>query len=225
MSIGVAGIEWKSQSSTEIATYTGGYSPQTTGLTVLVVARRDGVQPDSGFALAVTLTQVSGAQDPFQLFIKDSGERIRVNTTTTDNTLSVETATDWPVGVMQVGVYSWSSGSVPEAYRNGIKQVLSNNYYGSNIPTGVLKPAQSLRVNLPSLRLNGAVAAVLIWDRKLSDAEVASISANPWQIFRRFSRPLFTPTGESGVLIPDLTSPGVIDITANTAKPELNVQY
>lgn len=64
-----------------------------------------------------------------------------------------------------------------------------------------------------------------LFKRQIERHEVSLISRNPWQIFRRFSRPLFTPTGESGVLIPDLTSPGVIDITANTAKPELNVQY
>jgi hypothetical protein len=63
------------------------------------------------------------------------------------------------------------------------------------------------------------------WNRALTDAEIASLSTNPWQLFRRTPRPIFTPVGESGVLIPDLTSPGVIDITANTAKPELNVQY
>lgn len=64
------------------------------------------------------------------------------------------------------------------------------------------------------------------WSRVLSDAEIASISANPWQLFqRRNATPIFTPTGDSGVLIPDLSSPGVIDVTSNSAKPELNVQY
>ena len=67
--------------------------------------------------------------------------------------------------------------------------------------------------------------SIAAWQRELLASEVASLSNNPWQLFRRTPRPIFTPVGESGVLIPDLTSPGVIDITANTAKPELNVQY
>ena len=74
-------------------------------------------------------------------------------------------------------------------------------------------------------RFEGSHFMGAFWERPLSSQEVRSITYNPWQLFRRFSRPLFTPTGDSGVLIPDLTSPGVIDITANTAKPELNVQY
>jgi hypothetical protein len=74
-------------------------------------------------------------------------------------------------------------------------------------------------------RFNGQVPFVSCWNRALSTAEIISVSNNPWQLFRRTPRPIFTPVGESGVLIPDLTSPGVIDITANTAKPELNVQY
>ena len=73
---------------------------------------------------------------------------------------------------------------------------------------------------------SGDVYLSLFWNRALSDAEIASVSANPWQLFqRRNATPIFTPTGDSGVLIPDLSSPGVIDVTSNSAKPELNVQY
>lgn len=35
----------------------------------------------------------------------------------------------------------------------------------------------------PSLYLNGPVSLALAWDRPLSDAEMASVSANPWQLF------------------------------------------
>lgn len=58
------------------------------------------------------------------------------------------------------------------------------------------------------------------------EAECKAFHDNPWQLFqRRNATPIFTPTGDSGVLIPDLSSPGVIDVTSNSAKPELNVQY
>lgn len=71
---------------------------------------------------------------------------------------------------------------------------------------------------------NGNIYFLAVWDRALSNNEVLSISRNPWQLFQR-KTPIFTPTGDSGVLIPDLSSPGVIDVTSNSAKPELNVQY
>lgn len=36
-------------------------------------------------------------------------------------------------------------------------------------------------------------SCVLVWSRVLSDAEVASISANPWQLFAPISTPIFVP--------------------------------
>lgn len=72
----------------------------------------------------------------------------------------------------------------------------------------------------------GEYSLIVAWDRMLSDAEIVNVSNNPWQIFqRRSATPIFAPTGESGVLIPELSSPGVVDLSSTSARPELNVQY
>lgn len=193
--VGPFGQAISSTSSSATVTWSGNYSPQTTEMTVLVRACRFGAQIDSGFGLAVTLVKVSGSQDPFQLFIKDAGERIRFNTTTQDSSNSAETSTNWPINTWQTGVYAWRSGSAIDVYRNNVKQTLSLNAYGAG-PTGTLKIAQSLRINNATLRLNGAVAAVMIWSRKLTPDEIAEATNNLESMFQRtISVPLYAATG------------------------------
>ena len=44
----------------------------------------------------------------------------------------------------------------------------------------------------------GSLPLVAIWDRVLSDAEFASLNANPWQIFQAPRRALFAPSAAGG---------------------------
>ncbi len=188
------GLAFVSASSSNTAVFQGRFSPQSSAATWLVLARRDGTQPDSGFGMAVAVNQVSGTQDPFHLFIKTSGERFRVNTVTEDNTNSWETTTDWVVGQWMVGVYTWASGGTPAAYRNGVLQTLSLN---SGAKSGTLKPSNTTTVNLAALRLNGAVGGFLVWDRVLTADEIRAVSLNPWRVLAKRRR--FVPVGTAGV--------------------------
>ena len=207
-------VAFSNSTSTATPAWTGNYSPETTELTVLVRAMRYGAQPDSGFGLAVTLVQVSGVQDPFQLFIKNAGERVRVNTTTADTSDHAESSQDWVVNQLQTGVYTWASGELPKMYRNGSLATGTSTTYGVN-PAGTLKPSTSLRINNGSLRLNGAVSSVLIWNRALTPIEVAEVSANPWQLFapRRIWVPVSAASGA-----PTLAAIAASNLTASGAR-------
>ena len=135
-------------------------------------AVRYGAQPDSGFGTALYSPKLSGIQDPFDWFIKDSGERIRLNTTTNDASgQSWETTENWPVGQWQTAAFTWRSGSHPDLYRGGRK--LSRSFTSDTAPSGVLKPGGVLSINLGALRLNGAVAAAIICSKTLSDDQIA----------------------------------------------------
>lgn len=78
---------------------------------------------------------------------------------------------------------------------------------------------------------NGSVPLVLVWNRSLSDAELLSISQNPWQVFKASNQPLYlssvavsaptTPTLETPLLSnnnsyynPTITT-GAITVTAS----------
>lgn len=200
------GVAITNTSGTGVYEWATNASPQTSEATVVIRAMRAGAQPDGGFGAALRLVQVSGTQDPFQLFIKDSGERIRWNTTTSDNANSVETTTNWPIGEWQTGAYVWIAGSNAICYRNGVSQTLSLNTLG--VKTGVLKPAISASINLSSLRLNGAVSLVLVFSRALYPSEIKSISDNPWQIFE---------PEEQWIWVPDDAGAGVSSVYSDIA--------
>lgn len=135
-------------------------------------AVRYGAQPDSGFGTALYSPKLSGSQDPFDWFIKDAGERVRLNTTTNDASgQSWETTENWPVGQWQTAAFTWRSGSHPDLYRGGRK--LSRSFTSDTAPSGVLKPGGVLSINLGALRLNGAVAAAIICSKTLSDDQIA----------------------------------------------------
>lgn len=76
----------------------------------------------------------------------------------------------------------------------------------------------------PDRHWDGKIGLVARWNRALSNAEVVNLSKNPWQLFKR-QTPIFTPTGDSGVLIPDITDVSAIDISATEARPTAAVTY
>lgn len=52
----------------------------------------------------------------------------------------------------------------------------------------------------PSTYFNGDIYLSLAWNRSLSDAEVKSLSQNPWQIFKPLPRRIFVPAPTAGGL-------------------------
>lgn len=167
-----AGLAISNTTGTAVATYPFSGSPESSELTVIMHAVRYGAQPDSGFGTALYAPKLSGSQDPFDWFIKDSGERIRLNTTSNDASgQSWETTENWPVGIWQTAAFTWRSGSHPDLYRGGRK--LSRSVTSDTAPSGVLKPGGVLSINLGALRLNGAVAAAIICSKALRDDQIA----------------------------------------------------
>lgn len=181
-SISKEGVVLSSASSSNIATYGVNGSPESTALTLFYKIVRYGAQPDSGFGTPFFAGKVAGTADPFDYFIKDAGERVRINTSTDDDTANYwETTTNWPVNVWQTGCVTWKSGNTPVIYRNGVSQSISTS--GGTL-SGTLKPSTSLQINIAALRMNGAIGCLYIFNRALSAAEVTSLSNNPWQIFQ-----------------------------------------
>lgn len=134
------------------------------------------------------------------------------------------------MGIIYTLVISYNpvdaAGTPPFVAVDGIVKtpILTQSSSGAQIPNTGTWWIGNRNTSTPDRHWDGKIGLVARWNRALSTTEVISLSKNPWQLFKR-QTPIFTPTGESGVLIPDLTSPGVIDITSTEARPELNVQY
>ena len=77
------------------------------------------------------------------------------------------------------------SGAIGRLYRDG--QVLSSTQSGT-IVGNWYDPAQEVVIGRLGSAYESGLATpfslVVAWDRALSDAEVAEISQNPWQLFR-----------------------------------------
>jgi hypothetical protein len=194
---GPDGMMFSSNSSANIATYGKEGSPRSTELTLLFKAVRYGAQPDSGFGGTFIAEKVSGIQVAYCHFIKDSGERFRLDTTTSDDSQNIwETNTNWPVGEPQCSALTWASGSEPKIYRNGILQSLSSSV---GTISGSLKPSLNLQVNHPALRLNGGLFYLYVFSKRKSSQEISELVRYPWQILRpRNNRIYFDMGAASG---------------------------
>ncbi len=80
-----------------------------------------------------------------------------------------------------------------EVWRNGAK--LAN---GSSVPLTTASNSKSTGSGGTNYRNGGPAGAKLYlratWNRALSDAEIKSLSDNPWQIFQPIERPIFVST-------------------------------
>jgi hypothetical protein len=79
------------------------------------------------------------------------------------------------------------NGSVGVGYSNGVKTVGPTS-------TTIVNTVPRLTLNTDSALVStntSSVYVVLYWARALSDAEIASVSNNPWQIFAPQKKPLF----------------------------------
>ena len=58
-----------------------------------------------------------------------------------------------------------------------------------------------------------------IWNRALTAAEVATVNANPWQLFA--PRRIYIPTAAAAATAPTITALSAINITATSAQPQI----
>lgn len=173
---------FKSNSSAQIVTIPNVTLPETTGATIYLLAKRYGSQPDGGFGVCVYMQKTSDVNDSFVHFMKDSGERVRFNTTSDDDSSNYwETTTNWPINEWQVGAYVYSSGSVPEIYRNGIAQSLSSS---GGALSGTLKKSAAAQLNYPTLRLNGAIAGLLVFNTAHTKDRLIRVSNNLFNVLK-----------------------------------------
>ena len=70
---------------------------------------------------------------------------------------------------------------------------------------------------------NGWVGVSLIWDRILTDAEIASLTENPWQIFAPRTQRILSPAAASAY--PTLSAATLFNITSTTATPRVTLTF
>jgi hypothetical protein len=212
--VGAAGIEAVTTvASTQHWQTTGETRIKSAPFTVLAVIR------PSAFLNQAVFTAYASGNEYQELMLTNSGGAHFVSAVGAGT--STATATSLYTAGETFAIGGRVSPGDRSVWKNGVRRGTNG---GWRTPVAALSNRWGLWTGTTE-RFGGGWYLRLAWDRALSDAEMAEIGRNPWQLFRPTPRPIFTPTGDSGVLIPDLTSPGVIDITANTAKPELNVQY
>lgn len=108
------------------------------------------------------------------------------------------------------------SGAIGRLYRDG--QVLSSTQTYTSIGNWY-DPAQEVVIGRLGSSYESGLATpfslVVAWDRALSDAEVAAISANPWQLFRADPVRIYSlPSGPIGISWSSLTASGITPTTA-----------
>ena len=69
--------------------------------------------------------------------------------------------------------------------------------------------------------LRSGLLHVVLFNRALSDEELRDIDGSPWQLFRAEPVRIYSLPP----VIPTLSSPGVIDITATSARPQVTLTY
>jgi hypothetical protein len=69
----------------------------------------------------------------------------------------------------------------------------------------------------------GRVFVAALWDRALSNVEIAELSANPWQLFA--PQQIYIPRSVVAPALPTLSAPTAIDITASSFRPRVTYAY
>lgn len=91
-----------------------------------------------------------------------------------------------------------SAGSTDfQFFRNGVLQASTFNFAGTGSPsprsTYSMFGNYALNPTGVPRAWNGDIYLGVVWNRVLSDAEIVSISANPWQVFQPIRKPIFVP--------------------------------
>ena len=97
--------------------------------------------------------------------------------------------------------FAQSAGNRIKAWRNGASLGVTVGVDSvGGVITNTTAPLEIGRVNSATYYYAGNLLIVRAWNRVLSDAEVQSISQNPWQIFKPLPRRIFVPVSSAGGL-------------------------
>lgn len=123
------------------------------------------------------------------LFYGSTASSYSVNLFT--NTSAGDAVLAAPTGVPTSVTMTLDAAQRGKVFVNGIA---GTSTAGTWVPSGISRIHVSARVNtsagaFASQRVNAALA----WDRALSDTEIKSLSANPWQIFAPIQRNIWVP--------------------------------
>jgi len=112
----------------------------------------------------------------------------------------------FPLNTLSVLVGRITPAGVIDLFGDGVKATTSATLGGAikGIPASDPLYIGTHAANT-SVAFPGAIAAFFRWNRALLDAEVASFSANPWQLFAPTSYPVFFSSSQFARPISDIT--------------------
>ena len=110
-----------------------------------------------------------------------------------------------------------------------LNQIFSDGvFFSERLADSGITPSDFALGGLPdttAISYDRSMRVAAFFDTALDDAEVFELSRNPWQLFAPApSRFYLIPTAPA-LTIPTLSSPGVTDITATAARPQVTLTY
>lgn len=118
---------------------------------------------------------------------------------------NVATGGQWtgPAVIVAQAPLDFNNFAAYRMFRNGVQVTDNTNNLGATTSASATNVFQSSTGDRQVLTYWAApVGLVAKWDRYLSDAEINSVSANPWQIFEQPARPLWAPASTITVYRP-----------------------
>lgn len=151
------------------------------------------------------------------LYSAQFANRLSLNVVTGGNNPNVQAGTSVAGRWYALCGTSNTVGSVHKLYFDGALQVIDTT--GSvNAITNADTVGIGARNNVTwGIYSNSTVLCPLVWGRVLSDAEVAEISRNPWQLFAPANAPVFYSLPATGGAFTLTASTGAFTLTGNAA--------
>lgn len=198
-----------------------GFSAHAVKRTYLTIVNRNG---SGGGGLGRILEKRTGATQSELLFVDSSNFLIYGRVFTgSPGQWAVSGFQNNTFNVVAVAFDSSSVSNVPDMYLNGIKQTIITQGSPSGSPLDVTDNyIVGNRKNDNARNFDGLIGPVFIWNRILSESEIATISSNPWQLFKKISTPYFLPSSGPTSLLKD----SVIDyLIRNISEKDSNQSY
>ena len=194
--------------------------------TVLVVAQRFGAAADT----ACVFGNESTSSSPYVAWgISDrTGSGQAAFEFAPGGAYNILAVTGWLDANVNVYVGRYN-GSAIAAWKNGVKHTSETACSGTLTYPNSVSRGPSLAgfwTTTTNRAFVGRVYLSALWPVALSEAEIASISRDPWQLFepRRIIVSAYQPA-DSILVPPYLSNPGVSNITTTGAQPVVRVEY
>lgn len=100
---------------------------------------------------------------------------------------------------LAIAIDSTAPGSYPSCYKDGVKVTVSGSTSSGTVTTNADAYVIGNRTNDNARNWDGEIYLTVFWDRLLSETELASVTANPWQIFQPLQRRIFVPIPSGGL--------------------------